>query len=208
MKKQLLVGLSLVLSLSAQAAFIVGSGQISKHSSLDLTVSDFSPLDGQGGLSEATSVTTDGSLNTSVLSVDGDFALYITPMLAPQLNIPSFNFNTLDFLEAFPSFFSVGGFVFNLDYWETPLQDANGINLLGIGTFTHPDYQTSVGTLSLGFTHSDEPPVAGTSQVNFSGTFDAFGEEFPQETPDGGTTLALLGVAMAGMALIPRRKKA
>lgn len=94
---------------------------------------------------------------------------------------------------------SVGGFSFDLISSTIVTQTNFFLNVTGIGTLSGAGFDTTPGTWS--FTVSNA----------LGGTHSTFG--FQSDTaaglvPDGGTTAALLGLALAGIELLRRKLKA
>ncbi len=138
----------------------------------------------------ATATRVNSFSNVSVMSSDGDFASFTSvgdavTMAAPWIFTPS---------TATPALWSVGGFTYDLSGATVVLQNADFLLISGTGTISGNGFDPTVGTWS--FT-SQSPSANGV--FSFSGGSSANG------VPDGGTTMALLGIALVGIE-IARRK--
>jgi hypothetical protein len=131
-----------------------------------------------------------GNNSEVAVSVSGDFDTFLN--LGDDFSLPD-----LDWGAAAPApnggaiSFSLGGFTFTGTF-ISEFQNANFINILATGFFTGNSFDPTYGEATIGFTK-----VSGT-EVSYSGTVTAFNDdEAPPEnpTPEGGTTVALLGVA-------------
>jgi hypothetical protein len=92
------------------------------------------------------------------------------------------------------AFWTVGGFTFNLLGSSIISQIGDGFLLVsGTGTITGPGYATTTGVTWL-FSVQDDP---SNGVFSFSGGSEAI--------PDGGATVALLGLALAGIEGIRRK---
>ncbi|MBA3609294.1 MAG: VPDSG-CTERM sorting domain-containing protein [Chthoniobacterales bacterium] len=138
----------------------------------------------------ATATRVNSFSNVSVMSSDGDFASFTSvgdavTMAAPWIFTPS---------TATPALWSVGGFTYDLSGATVVLQNADFLLISGTGTISGNGFDPTVGTWS--FT-SQSPSADG--MFSFSSGSSANG------VPDGGTTMALLGIALVGIE-IARRK--
>lgn len=127
-----------------------------------------------------------GDFANPTYSIDpGDFAAMAAPWI---FNPPT----------ATPSLWSVGGFTFNLTSSTIVSQDATFLNVTGVGTITHNDFDPTPGTWSFTSTQSD-----GSSNPNFS--FQAEAAAVPE-----GSSIALFGIGVLGLVgrQLLRRKAA
>jgi hypothetical protein len=91
---------------------------------------------------------------------------------------------------------SVGGFTFDF-LNDSVTQSGNFLSITGSGTISGNGFDTTDFNWNLAF---EEPTTGGPMQFTFS----AAAEPSPT-VPDGGLTLALLGVAFAGVELFRRK---
>ena len=169
---------SLALAISAQAAQISGA----------LTIAGGATLD--GSISTANAVST--WINPTVESRSGDFIPYtavgqVVSMTQPWIFDPATPLNNL---------WSVGGFTFNLASSTVAAQTTSFLAIEGQGLIVGNNYSATPGIWR--FT-TQSPSAMGV----FS--FSASTEAVPSAVPDGGATVALLGFALASMALIRRK---
>ncbi|MBA3352719.1 MAG: VPDSG-CTERM sorting domain-containing protein [Blastocatellia bacterium] len=139
----------------------------------------------------ATAMQVDSFSDVSVQSRDGDFASFVNvgdsvTMAEPWIFTPS---------TSTPMLWSVGGFTYDLDSSTVVLQNADFLIISGTGTISGNGFEATTGTWS--FT-SQSPSANGV--FSFSGSSDG-----TPGVPDGGTTVALLGVALAGIEIIRRK---
>jgi hypothetical protein len=160
-----------------------------------------SPIDGaitfSGGavydtMSLATATRVSSFTTVTVDSRDGEFASFVNvgdtvTMAEPYIFTPS---------TPTPGLWSVGGFTFDLDSSTVESQSANFLTISGIGTISGNGYADTAGTWS--FT-SQSPAANGV----FS--FSAGSAGSGGSVPDGGTTVALLGLALAGIEIVRRK---
>lgn len=124
---------------------------------------------------------------TVVMDSNGDFTL---PMFTPVV--------MADYLEWDPSFtvspsnplWSVGGFSFDLMSLAVTAESTTSITLNGLGVVKHANFDDTDG--------------------NWVATFNTSGNTFSwsassSSVPDGGTSIALLGMALIGTGLLRRR---
>ena len=91
------------------------------------------------------------------------------------------------------AFWTVGGFTFNLIASNIVFQGGGFLSVSGTGTVSGNGYATTTG-VTWSFTAQDD---SSNGVFSFSGG--------SQATPDGGATVALLGVALAGIEGIRRK---
>ena len=136
-----------------------------------------------GSVNTATQVTS--WVNTTVQSASGSFAGLAG---SPAAFTPSWFFNS----GAISAFWTVGGFTFNLIASSIVSQGADFLLVSGTGIITGNGFDATRGNWL--FSIQDAP--AGLV-FSWSGGSAA--------TPDGGTTVALLGLALAGIEGIRRK---
>ena len=202
MKKQLLATFVLMaVAASAHAVSIVGSFALNKVSPLGVNefINNFGPT-GSPTLANADRVNLRAGNNSRVLNGNasgtfGSGAGDINGMLG-QLYDFTFNSATYPNIPTAP-LLTIGSFTFNLQGWNSRLQSTTSILLTGYGIFTTtlPGYQPTLGTVSISFSKS-----SFSTNVNYSATFTS------SAVPDGGSTVVLLGAAVAACVLLPRRK--
>lgn len=128
--------------------------------------------------------------DVTVQSRDGDFASFVNvgdavTMAAPWIFSPS---------TPTPGLWTVGGFTYDLDSATVVLQNADFLIIQGSGTISGNGFDPTPGIWS--FT-SQSPDADGV--FSFSASVDA------QGVPEGGATVALLGLALAGIEVLRRK---
>ena len=139
----------------------------------------------------ATATRVDTFTDVVVMSRDGDFTGSINvgdnvTMAQPWIFTPS---------TPTPGLWSVGGFTFDLATSMVVLQNSDFLVVSGMGTITGNGFDATEGVWS--FT-SQEPHANGV--FSFSASSGSVGT-----VPDGGTTVALLGVGLIGVELLRRK---
>lgn len=152
----------------------------------NITISGGATLD--GSLATANAVTS--WVSPVVTSRTGSFAgiALLTPvtMTAPWVFDPG---------GALAALWSVGGFTFNLASSTIAFQDATFLSISGSGTITGPaGFDPTNGV----FNFTTQFPDAG-GVFSFSAANNAVG------VPDGGSTIALLGMGLLGLSSLRRR---
>lgn len=181
MKKTLLkyagiAALAFAVSSTASAALINGALTFGGGATLDT-----------GDANTATSVTAWN--NAFVISKSGSFDIPAVTGAVTLVAPWSFNSGPV------ASFWSVGGFTFDLTSSSIIAQTGNGsVTVTGTGSVTGYSYDPSPGIWS--FT-TQNPSAGGVFSFSASAS-----------VPDGGTTAALLGTALVGMSLLARRRSA
>ena len=169
---------TLALAASSYAAQITGA----------ITVAGGATLDGPIGTANA--VTT--WVNPTVESRSGDFMAFTAvgqsvTMTQPWVFDPSTPLNNL---------WSVGGFTFNLASSTIAAQTSSFLAIEGQGTIVGNSFTATPGIWR--FT-TQAPSAMGV----FS--FSASTEAMPSPVPDGGATVTLLGLSLAGLAVLRRK---
>jgi VPDSG-CTERM motif len=173
---------ALALATTAQAVVLPGiNGSISFSSS---TGGDRILLD-TSSLATATAVTNWGS--PIVDAASGDLA---------GLAGSSATFTPFVFGSGVSPLWTVGAFSFNLTSSFVEFQSANSISIVGSGVMKSASYKDTPGSFFL----TINPPsiLDGRQQLRFSYSAGT------QSVPDGGATLALLGVSFLGLGGVSR----
>jgi hypothetical protein len=175
MKKQLLVGL-IALAMGVSAHAVQIVGNITFKGGVELDAVS---------VNDATQVTAWN--DAQVQGRSGDFASTVTAgdsvsFFAPWL------FNS----GAVPTFWNVGGFTFDLTSSSIQFQGGGFLSVSGTGSISGNGFDATVGTWR--FSTQDD---AADGEFSFSSASRA--------VPDGGATVALLGLALAGLGLASRR---
>jgi len=177
----------LKLTLAVLAAALVTSGAQAAMVNGAITFAGGAIFD-TNSLATATRVNT--FKNVKVMSEDGDFAAFVNDddavaMAAPYIFTPS---------TPTPGLWSVGGFTFDLASSTVVLQNADFLLISGTGTITGNGFDPTEGTWS--FT-AQSPSANGVFSFSASGDFNG--------VPDGGSTVALLGLGLTGIWVIRRK---
>ena len=172
--KPLLAGLTAIVvaagfALSAQAAQIHGDIDFAGEVKFDTT-----------SLATATMVT---QWKLAIVSgTSGDFNS--VPLMSNVAFVTPYVFNPP---TSYTNLWSVGGFTFELTSSNIVTQNSNFLNIMGVGFVTGNGFDRTPGTWSFTSNRSN----GGTaSQFSFAGNTTA------TPTPDSGSTVALLGVAI------------
>jgi hypothetical protein len=191
--------LNQLLGAVAVAAGLLSAGSASAElitGSLGYT-SIFGFTSDDSNLTLATSITHGASVLSG--TVDGTFA---AEGLTPGTPVALFNplsVNTAAPLAPMPlpagPIWSVGGFTMTLTLmFEKVGNTASTLDLEGLGIISHPDYEDTVGRW--------------TATYNAQGSNFTFSSSSTTEIPEGGATLALLGLGLLGLEGARRRLKA
>jgi VPDSG-CTERM motif len=177
----------LKLTLAVLAAALVTSGAQAVMVDGAITFAGGAIFD-TDSLATATRVNT--FLDVTVQSRDGDFAAFVavgddTTMAVPYIFTPS---------TPTPGLWSVGGFTFDLDGSVVELQNADFLVISGTGTITGNGFDPTSGMWRFS---TQEPDAGGVFSFSSSGEFNG--------VPDGGSTVALLGLGLTGVWLIRRK---
>jgi len=177
----------LKLTLAVLAAALVTAGAQAAMVNGAITFAGGAKFD-TNSLATATKVTT--FKNVEVMSEDGDFTAFVsdgdaTTMAVPYIFTPS---------TPTPGLWSVGGFTFDLATSTVVLQNASFLLVTGTGTIMGNGFDATDGTWS--FT-AQSPSAGGVFSFSASGDFNG--------VPDGGSTVALLGLGLAGVEMIRRK---
>jgi hypothetical protein len=116
-----------------------------------------------------------------VASHDGDFSGFVTDGDAVTIAFP-WSFNS----GAVPNFWSVDGFVFNLTSSSITVQGSGSVAVSGTGTISGHGFDLTAGTWNF----TTQNPSAH-ARFSFSSATGA--------VPDGGSAVALLGIALVGI---------
>ena len=122
---------------------------------------------------------------STVLGVTGDLATFISPLDEAAMAQP-WNFSSGG---PQPALWSVGGFTFDLASSTIVTQIFNFLNVTGVGTISGNGF--------------DSTPATFTLTVTQLGTRLVFGA-ITATTPDGGTTVMLLGAALGALGMAQR----
>ena len=177
----------LKLTLAVLAAALVTSGAQAAMVNGAITLAGGAIFD-TNSLATATRVNT--FLDVTVQSEDGDFAGFVADgdsvtMAVPYIFTPS---------TPTPGLWSVGGFTFDLDGSVVVLQNADFLIITGTGTLTGNGFDPTEGTWR--FT-AQSPSADGVFSFSASGDFNG--------VPDGGSTVALLGLGLTGIWMVRRK---
>jgi len=121
---------------------------------------------------------------------DGDFNGFVTDGDAVTIAFP-WSFNS----GAVPNFWSVDGFVFNLTSSSIIAQGSGSVTVAGTGTISGNGFGPTFGRWNF----TTQNPSAN-SRFSFSAAGGA--------VPDGGSGVALLGIALTGVEVLRRKLKA
>jgi len=121
-----------------------------------------------------------------VQSHDGSFSGLVTDGDAVTIAFP-WSFNS----GAVPNFWTVDGFVFNLSSSSITMQGGGSVTVNGTGTISGNGFDLTSGTWS--FTTQNPSAHARFSFSASGGT-----------VPDGGSAVALLGIALVGIECLRR----
>ncbi|RYZ29512.1 MAG: VPDSG-CTERM sorting domain-containing protein [Sphingobacteriales bacterium] len=144
--------------------------------------------DGEGTYNAGHTAITAITVQPEVEFASGDFA-GLTGSIA---TFKPFSFNS----GAVPALWTVGGFTFSLTSGTLDLSSPLTIASSGVGTITAPGFSPTNGT----FAFSGNP---GTLTTSFA--FTAASVAQGTGVPDGGATVALLGVSLLGLHTARRK---
>jgi VPDSG-CTERM motif len=130
-------------------------------------------------------------VNTIVQSVSGDFDTFINP-LDPATFSASWVF---DPSTPTPGLWTAGGFTFALLTSTIDMRSGGTLSVKGTGTISGNSFDPTFGTWS--FT-TQNPSANGTFSFSASGL----------SVPDGGSAVALLGLALMGIEVLRRKLRA
>jgi len=175
---------------SARADQITGDIDFAGQAFFDTTslatathVSNFKTMAGFGLDQSALVTDATGSFATTV--VVGDIAFF------PSL----YQFNPS--APATP-LWTVGGFTFDLTSSTVVLQNSQFLVIKGVGILTGNGFDATMGVWAFTSQQAD-----GSPQTSFS--FSANTAAVPDQVPDGGSTVTLLGAAVVGVAALRRK---
>ncbi len=164
-----------LLCQQAQAGLMAGSIEFGGLCALD-----------NPSLGSALGVTAWGTVKVGVAT--GDFATFVNSGDVAAFHAP-WRFNLIN---PIPGFWSVDGFTFNLNTSSVQSQDNTFLEVVGAGVVSGNGFDPTAGTFSFAITGSN-----GTRVFDFSAESTTI--------PDGGMTLALLGIAMSGVEGLRRK---
>jgi hypothetical protein len=178
---------TLKLTLAILAAALITSGAQAAMVNGAITLAGGAIFD-TDSLATATRVNT--FLDVKVMSEDGDFDGFVADddsvtMAVPYIFTPS---------TPTPGLWSVGGFTFDLASSTVVLQNADFLIISGTGTLSGNGFDPTEGTWN--FT-SQSPSADGVFSFSASGDFNG--------VPDGGSTVALLGLGLTSVWLIRQK---
>lgn len=180
------------IALAILAAGVVGSAFTAPQAQADM-INGAITFAG-GAIFDTNSLATATRVNTfkdvTVMSRDNDFTSTVNvgdsvTMAEPYIFTPS---------TPTPGLWSVGGFTFDLASSTVVLQNSNFLLITGTGTISGNGFDATPGTWSF----TSQTPMA-------NGVFSFSAGSGSQGVPDGGTTVALLGFALAGIEVIRRK---
>jgi hypothetical protein len=148
-----------------------------------------------GSVNTATQVTgwlDQNGIMPAVMSRDGDFAPFVMVGDIATFTAP-WNFNTG---VPITPFWSVDGFTFDLASSNITSQGGGFVNVLISGTASGHGFGPTAFT---GRFSAQDPPAGTPPTFSFSVSFG------PTSIPDGGATVALLGLALAGIEGMRRK---
>lgn len=96
---------------------------------------------------------------------------------------------------------NVGGFTFDF-LSDTVSASANFLDISGVGNISGNGYDSTAFTWNLSL---EQPTTGGPSEFTFSATAGPSGAGGGSQVPDGGFTVAFLGLAMAGIEGLRRK---
>ena len=159
------------LSSAANAAFVTGS--------IDFAGNGVAL---NGTLGTATQVTSFGT--TVVSQATGSFSPFVVAFSTPVTLTAPWSLNS----GAVAPFWKAGGFTFNLTSSSIVTQNASFLNVKGTGVVFGNGFSNTNGTWAFTI------PNAGTN-----GVFTFASQTVAAPVPDGGTTMALLGLSLLGL---------
>ncbi len=185
-----------LLAVAAATAFTLGSAFAAQITG-DIDFAGQAFFD-TNSLATATQVTnfraSDGTnQSATVTQANGDFSGIPTGTNASFPNAYTFN-------PSSPTspLWTVGGFTFNLTSSTVAFQSSQFLSIKGTGFLTGNGFDKTPGTWAFTSQQAD-----GSEQDSFS--FSANTSAQPGQVPDGGSTVALLGAALVGVAAIRRK---
>jgi hypothetical protein len=188
LSKTMLTGLAIgvvscaLFSQEVQAVMISGSMTFKGTVNLD------------GPMESATAVTDwyghTGIGRPKVLTASGDFSSFSLVGRGVEFAGP-WTFNS----GSVPDFWTVGGFTFDLTSSGVVTQNSNLLNASGTGFVSGNGFDSTAGTWSFTTRTSGAPEFL-------------FSVSTGDGVPDGGATVALLGLALAGVEVVRRKLKA
>jgi type IV secretory pathway VirB2 component (pilin) len=129
-------------------------------------------------------------VNTVVQSVSGDFDTFINPLDAATFSAPWI----FDPSTPTPALWSVGGFTFDLLSSTIVVRGGGFLSVSGTGTISGNGFDPTFGTWNF-----------STQNPGSNGLFSFSAAS--QAVPDGGATVALLGLTLVGAEVLRRKLK-
>jgi len=128
--------------------------------------------------------------NTKVETVSGDFDTFINPLDPASFSAPW----VFDPSTSTPSLWNVGGFTFDLLTSTIVLRGNGFLSVSGTGTISGNSFDPTLGTWSFS---TQNPSARGIFSFSAAG----------DSVPDGGSAVALLGIALTGIEVLRRKLK-
>ncbi len=186
-----------LLAAIAAAALTLGSAQaVQITGDIDFAGQAFFNTNSLATATQVVDFRSSGGAGNSadVTDATGDFATTIsTGDVASFPNLYQFNPSA----PANP-LWTVGGFTFDLTSSTVVLQNSRFLVIEGVGILSGNGFDATVGTWAFTSQQSD-----GSNRDSFS--FSANTTAAPGQVPDGGSTVALLGAALLGVAALRRK---
>lgn len=183
-----LCGIVAAVAVTTAVQAIPISGTISMGGEANLDNSD---------LSQATSVTSWPLVY--VVADSGAFSI------VPDFSLVNMSSSTWTFSPApglaLSDLWNVGGFTFDFQS-DTVTQTANFLTIIGYGTISGNGYDPTAFEWELS---AEDPSTGGPIQFTFSATAEPTSDGNGNSVPDGGLTVALLGLGLAGVEGMRRK---
>jgi hypothetical protein len=178
----LLVQQSQAIVINQMTGNITFGGTVQLNSASADTATQVTAWHGIGGVGSPFVTSHDGQFSPAV--TDGDPVAFATP----------WNFNS----GAIPNFWSVDGFIFSLTSSAITSQIGGGVVVDGTGFVSGNGFTATPGSWHF----TTQNPSANAS-FSFSAATGAVAQ-----VPDGGSSVALLGIALAGVEAVRRKIRA
>ncbi len=186
-----------ILAVLATAALTLGSAQAVQISGdIDFAGQAFFNTNSLATATQVVNFRSGAGVNHAATVTDATGSFATTVSMGDTASFPSlYQFNPS--APATP-LWTVGGFTFDLTSSTVMLQNSRFLVIEGIGILTGNGFDATVGTWAFTSQQSD-----GSNRVSFS--FSSNNAAVPGQVPDGGTTVALLGAALTGVAALRRK---